>query len=177
MRKSLDAVYRLSGAAAALSLFLIFVLVCLQVAARLLDGAMRLLGLTPLGLIVPSIAEISGFLLAAASFLALAYTLSVGGHIRVGLLVERLAPRPRRVVEALIGMLAAALALYACVAVARLAFKSWTYQDVSFGFVAVPLWMPQAVMALGLAIFAIALVDTTMRNWRSGEFIKSGPEA
>ncbi|WP_195162903.1 TRAP transporter small permease [Mesorhizobium sp. NBSH29] len=177
MRNTLDTIYRLSGGAAAVSLFCIFALVCMQVGARLLDGVMRFLGMTPLGLIVPSIAEISGFLLASASFLALAYTLSIGSHIRVGLFVERLASGPRRIVEGLVGLLATGIAIYACVAMGGLAFKSWTYNDVSFGFVPVPLWLPQAVMTLGLAILAIAIVDLTVRNWRTGNFTKYETEA
>lgn len=168
MRRILDTAYRVAGYAAALALLVIFALVSIQVLARLLDEAMRMAGLTPLGFIVPSIAEISGFLLAIASFLALSYTLTVGGHIRVNLLIERLSPRHRRAVETAVGLAAAALAAYATVAVARLAHKSWTFNDVSFGFVAVPLWLPQGLMALGLALLTIALVDTSWQVARRG---------
>ena len=177
MRKPLDILYRLAGYAAAAALVAIFALVSVQVLARLLDGAMRIAGLTPFGFIVPSIAEICGFLLAVASFLALAYTLTIGGHIRVGMLVERLPPGVRRPVEALVGLFAAGLAVYATVAVAKLAIKSWTFNDVSFGFVAVPLWLPQGIMALGLALLAVALLDVTVAAWRDSKFIQSGPEA
>jgi TRAP-type C4-dicarboxylate transport system permease small subunit len=177
MRRCLDVIYRIAGYVAAISLVAIFALVSVQVSARLLDGGMRLVGLTPLGFIVPSIAEICGFLLATASFLALAYTLTVGGHIRVGMLVERLPAAARRVVEGVTGLLAAFLASYAAVAMARLALKSWNFNDVSFGFVAVPLWLPQAGMALGLALLAIALCDVTWTAWRTRTFLESGSEA
>lgn len=177
MRRVLDAIYRGAGGAAAAAIFAIFALVAVQVSARLLDGAMRLLGLTPFGFIVPSIAEICGFLLGIASFLALAYTLTVGGHIRVGMFVERLPAIGRRVVEALVGLLASAIAIYATVALARLALKSWTFNDVSYGFIPVPLWIPQGLMTLGLAILAVALVDITVKAWRTREYINSGPEA
>jgi TRAP-type C4-dicarboxylate transport system permease small subunit len=169
VRKLLDSAYRFAGYAAAVSLVLIFSLVLMQVGARLVDSAMRLAGLPPLGLIVPSIAEICGFLLAAASFLALAYTLTIGGHIRVGILVERLPQGARRILETATGAAAALLAGYFTYAVGELALKSWRFNDVSYGFVPVPLWLPQAVMAIGLGLLAIALIDVTWRSASRGE--------
>lgn len=168
MHRFLDLTYRVAGYAAAFALLTIFSLVCVQVLARLLDGGMRALGLVPFGFIVPSIAEICGYLLAIASFLALAHTFAAGGHIRVNLLIEQLAPGPRRWIETAVGFAAAALAAYATVAVARLALKSWTFNDVSFGFVAVPLWLPQALMALGLGLLTVALVDTSWQVAKRG---------
>ncbi|MDU0220306.1 TRAP transporter small permease subunit, partial [Escherichia coli] len=89
---------------AAIAIFMIFALVAIQVSARLLDVGLRLVDLQPLGIRVPSIAEICGFLLGTASFLALAHTLVTGGHIRVGVLVNRLGGVARHVVETLLGM-------------------------------------------------------------------------
>lgn len=176
MRKLLDGAYRFAGYAAAGALVLIFMLVLVQVGARLADSAMRLVGLPPLGFIVPSIAEICGFLLAAASFLALAYTLTIGGHIRVGILVERLPAGARRIVETVTGAAAALLAGYFAYAVGELAMKSWRFNDVSYGFVPVPLWLPQAVMAFGLLLLAIALVDVTWRSVARGEPLPGASE-
>lgn len=177
MRRVLDAIYRAAGGVAAAAIFTIFALVAVQVSARLLDGVMRLFGLAPFGFIVPSIAEICGFLLGVASFLALAYTLTIGGHIRVGMLVERLPTSARRLVEALVGLLASGIALYSTVALSRLTLKSWTFNDVSYGFIPVPLWLPQGLMALGLAILSVALLDITLKAWRDKTFVASGPEA
>ena len=132
MRRFLDLTYRVAGYAAAFALLTIFSLVCVQVLARLLDGGMRALGLVPFGFIVPSIAEICGYLLAIASFLALAHTFAAGGHIRVNLLIEQLAPGPRRWIETAVGFAAAALAAYATVAVARLALKSWSMHSLIY---------------------------------------------
>lgn len=173
MRRLIDRTYAVAGVAAALSLFAIFALVGVQVLARLLDGLLRLAGADATGFIIPSIAEICGFLLAAASFLALAHTLAVGGHIRVGLVIERLSPGPRRIVEASVGMLALALSLFATYALAGLAWKSFTYDDVSYGIIAVPLWIPQATMTLGLAILSVAILDVTIRAWRRSQFLSS----
>jgi TRAP-type C4-dicarboxylate transport system permease small subunit len=39
------------------------------------------------------------------------------------------------------------------------ALDSWTFNAVSFGMAKFPLWIPQAVMMLGLMLFWIALLD------------------
>lgn len=174
MRRSLDMLYRAAAWAAAACLLAIFVLVMAQVSLRLLDAAMRLAGQRAFGFIVPSIAEICGFLLAEASFLALAHTLASGGHIRVGMLIDRLG-RARPVVEAGVALLATLLAGYATLAVGRLAWKSWAFNDVSYGIVAVPLWLPQGIMTLGLAILVVSLLDVAWRAWR-GEVLRGGAE-
>lgn len=177
MRRFLDALYRYAGWAAALAIFLIFALVFVQVSARLLDGTLRLFGQRPLGFIIPSIAEICGFLLATASFLALAHTLVVGGHIRVSILIQRLGGRARHIAEVLVGLCAVALSFFMTVAVARLTLRSWTFNDVSYGMVPVPLAWPQAAMTVGLAILTVALADVTVRAWRHRKYIQSGSEA
>lgn len=177
MRRFLDGLYFYAGVAAAVSLFVIFALVATQIGFRLLDSFMRAAGLTPLGLIVPSIAEISGFLLAAASFLALAHTLVRGGHIRVSILIDRLPKGVRRAAEAATGLVAALVAAYATVALARLAWKSFTFNDVSYGFIAVPLALPQAVMTLGLAILTIAILDVAFSVVRKGAVLPGSGEA
>lgn len=176
MRRFLDSLYRGAGWAAALALFLIFALVLVQVSARLLDGVLRLAGSHPTGFTVRSIAEISGFLLAAASFLALAHTLTVGGHIRVGVFIDRLPAAARRIVEGLVGIAATIISVYMTVALARLTWKSWTFNDVSYGFVPVPLALPQAAMTIGLALLSVAILDITVKAWRERAFVDSGSE-
>lgn len=174
MRRMLDLIYAVSGWTAAACLVLIFSLVSIQVLARLLDGAMRLAGQRAYGLLIPSIAEICGFLLAAASFLALARTLTAGNHIRIGMLVERLPASLRRWVEGLVGCAAFALAIHFTVAMGRLTFKSASFGDVSYGMIPVPLALPQGLMTLGLAILAIAVLDVTVTAFREKRFIESG---
>lgn len=176
MRRLLDITYAVSGWAAALCLVAIFSLVLTQILARLLDGALRMAGQPALGFIIPSIAEICGFLLAAASFLALARTLAVGGHIRIGMLIDRLPAGLRRWVEALVGLAAFGLACLATYSLARLTLRSLSFGDVSFGMVAVPLAIPQGVMTLGLAILAVAVLDVTIRAFRESRFLTGGPE-
>ena len=95
MRRALDTLYRAALWASALCLVAIALLVGLQLAGRLLDGALALLHLPRTDFVILSLNEICGYLLAAASFLALAGTLKAGAHIRVTMVLaalERSAP-------------------------------------------------------------------------------------
>lgn len=176
MRRLLDGLYLGAGVAGALAIFLIFLLVGVQVSARLLDALMRLLGLRAFGFIVPSIAEICGFLLAAGSFLALPYTLIRGGHIRIGMVVDRLPTAMRRYTEAVVGLVAAAIASYAALALGRLTAKSLSFNDVSYGIIPIPLALPQGLMTIGLVILAVAILDVSWRVFSRGERLPGAQE-
>ncbi len=168
LRNGLDRLYAFSGAAAALFLILICGIVSLQIGLRALDNLFYLTTGTRYGLMVPSAAEISGFFLAAASFLALAYTLRHGGHIRVNLVIRGLNTAARRLAE--IFSLAVAFILTAFFAwnVLWMVADSWQFHEVSYGIVPVPLWIPQSSMLAGLVILAIALLDDLIVVLRGG---------
>ncbi len=104
----------------------------------------------------------AGYFMAAASFLAFAYTLNNGNHIRVNLLLG-LMGKHRRWGEVWCFAVASALAIYW----ARYAIKTtyWSYKlnDISQGQDATPMWIPQSAMAFGTVVFAIALVDNLVR--------------
>jgi TRAP-type C4-dicarboxylate transport system permease small subunit len=168
MRRFLDGLYVASGVGAAIAILLIFLLVGFQIGARLVDTAMRFAGLRPFGLSIRSLAEICGSLLGTASFLALSYTLVKGGHIRINLVVDRLGVSVRRVVETLIGLLAAGVSLFATTSLARLAWRSYSFGDVSYGTIPIPLALPQGLMTIGLAVLTVAIIDVTWTTWRRG---------
>lgn len=147
LRQLLDRLYLGAGVLAALFLVAIALLILAQVIGRWF------------GVVVPSTEDFSGFFLAASSFLALAYTLRAGGHIRVTLLLHRWSPSVRRGIEITTLAVALALTLYAAWSCIWLVVESYAFEEVSSGYVAVPIWIPQTPMALGLAIFAIALLD------------------
>jgi TRAP-type C4-dicarboxylate transport system permease small subunit len=159
MRKALDRLYIASGWTGALFIALICVLVFVQVLLNLVDRLSSLLTGSAIGLSIPSYSDFTGFFLAAASFFALAYTLREGGHIRVSLVIQNLAPGVRHFVE--IWCVAAALAAsgYFAWYMALLVGESFTYNDLSPGIVAVPIWLPQSAVLAGLAVLSIALLD------------------
>jgi TRAP-type C4-dicarboxylate transport system permease small subunit len=159
MRKVLNALYQASTVLAACCLVAIASLVALQVLGRLLDGARGLFGFEPLGLLVPSLAEIAGFLLVGASFLALAGTLRNGDHIRVSILLQAAPPIAARVLNTWAVAVAFGLAAFFTWHAGWLAYDSYSYNEVSFGIIPIPLVVPQTFMTLGLLVFAVALLD------------------
>lgn len=178
MRPLLDGLYRLSGCLAAVSVAGIAALVCGQVALNVADALMNAVLGRSLGASIPSYAELAGYLLASASFLALAPTWRSGGHIRVTLVLDRLDRRLRRRIE--IGAVGAVAGVTAFLTyyTGALGIESWRYGDVSPGLVPVPLWWPQSIMALGLMILLVAQLDSLIELLAERrERLTNGPAA
>jgi len=147
MRRLLDAVYNACGFLACVFLAGIAVLILLQIAGRL--G----------GVLIPSADDLAGYSMGASSFLALAYALRKGGHIRVTLFLGRFGPRARRWAEIWCLSVSLALIVYAAYWCIFLTVESYDFGDVSPGLLAIPLWMPQIAMSLGISLLAVALLD------------------
>ena len=159
MRRWLDNMYKVSCWLAAGCIACIALLVVSQVFLNLTDRISSMLTGTAIGLTIPSYADFTGFLLAAASFMALAYTLREGGHIRVTLVIGNLPKKVQRMIEGWCIGVASAITLYFTWYTAKLTYESYAYHDLSPGMVAVPIWIPQMAMLTGLAILSIALLD------------------
>lgn len=159
MRKWLDILYKGSCWLGAGCIGLICLLVVCQVLLNLLDRLSTLLTGSAIGLTIPSYADFTGFLLAAASFLALAYTLREGAHIRVVLLVSRLPKKIHSLVEVWCIGFGLVVSLYFTWYAALLTHESYIYHDLSSGMIAVPIWIPQVAMLLGLVVLSVALID------------------
>ncbi len=164
MRVFLDRLYALAGGLAAFFI----VLICLVVSAQILLNILARLGGPSLAYTIPSYADFAGFFLAAASFLGLAYTLRHGAHIRVNLVVQLLAPRPRLWLEVLTLVGGGVMSGYATWFAASLLGQSWRFGDKSPGIIAIPLWVPQIFMVAGLGLLALAFLDTALETWRKG---------
>jgi len=113
---------------------------------------------------IPSYGDFAGYFLAAASFLALSYTLTQGGHIRVNLVLTRLSSRARLAAEIFSLCVSSVVVAFATYYMAKLCMESYEYGDLSPGIIAVPIWMPQSVVLLGLIILTIALLDFLFRT-------------
>lgn len=153
--------YRLCGALAAFCLAMIGVLIALSIANRLL--ALGLGGL----------ANYAGYCMAAASFLALAYTFAHGGHIRVTLVLNHLPAAARRPLEVFCLLVAAGLAGYLAWYAVRMVRVSEMIRDISQGPDATPLWIPQLSMAVGSAVLALAIAERLLLVLR-GAAIEDG---
>jgi len=150
LRKILDAVYFGSGVLAAMFMIAILGIIMLQMAARWF------------GFVVPGSTSYAGYCMAASSFLALAYALNHGAHIRVGLLLNILG-RWRHWGEGWCLLVGGALATYFARYAIKGAYWSWKLHDISQGQDATPMWIPQLAMAFGTTLVAIALWDNLIR--------------
>ncbi|MEM5474329.1 TRAP transporter small permease [Hoeflea sp. AS60] len=165
MRKLLDGIYDVSGLISALLIAGICLLVTTQVMLNLITKT----GLTDMNLTIPSYADFAGYMLAASSFLALAYTLVRGGHIRVNLVLRVLPAKLRLAAEVVAHMLGAGVAGYATFYMYRLTLESYEFGDMSSGIVAIPLYIPQSTLLTGLVVLTVAMIDLTVQIIRSGE--------
>lgn len=168
LRRFLDQLYLASGWFAAVALALICLLVLCQVCLNAIDRISSVLTGSAIGLTIPSYADFTGFFLAASSFLALAYTLRQGEHIRVTLVISRCGPKVRQILEIWSYLLTSGVTLYFAWYTLLLIRESYIYNDLSSGMIAVPIWIPQSAMFAGLVILSIALLDSlvsTVRAW------------
>lgn len=147
MRKFLNGLYLAAGGLAALCVLAICVLMVGQSILR------------EFGVRTGATNDVVAWLCAASAFLAMAHAFKHGDFVRVTLLLEKLGPGPRRVLET------ASLAI-ACLAIGYLAYwatrftwESWQFNDIAGGQLALPMWIPQTTFVAGAWLFFIAVLD------------------
>jgi len=115
--------------------------------------------------------------IAAGSFLAMAYALRRGDHIRVTLILSRLKGRTRYWMEVLCLVVATLLSAYFAWFAAKLVWGSYVYHDVSQNVDATPLWIPQLSMAIGLFGLAVAFAEQLVLTLGTGKLAPGTDEA
>ena len=158
--------YRLGAWGAAVCMVTICALVAFQVTFRLVDALLVLIGMRRLGISITGMSEMASYLLVGATFLSLAYTFVHHAHIRVTLLLSRLPSTKRVWLEALCLLVALVLSLLLAYGLIELARESRDFNDVSSGFLSIPLWIPQTVLATGVGLLCLALVETLVTTLR-----------
>lgn len=147
MRPLLNLLYRSTGALAALFMIGVLAMVITGIVTR------------ELGIYLRGTDDYAGYCMAAAGFLALAYTFKHGEHIRVTLVIERLTGTARKVLEWLTLAFGTGIACTLAFYSVRLVLNSFEFNDISQGVDATPLWIPQLGMAAGTVVLAIAMAD------------------
>jgi TRAP-type C4-dicarboxylate transport system permease small subunit len=110
--------------------------------------------------------EVGGYLLVALTFLSMPVAEAHGAFHRVELIQLRLGPSARiisQIVFDLMSLIASALVTWQ---LTRLTLNSWRAEDVAPTPLQTPLWMPQATMALGMALLCFALIRTMIAKAR-----------
>ena len=147
MRRFLDRLYAASGVLAAICLAAICALMLAQALGR------------EAGILIRGADDIVAWLTAACAFLALGYTFRHGELVRVGLWLERLGPRGRRLAELAALAVTAVFGAYMLWAISRFVYESWKFKEVAQGMIVIPIWIPQMSLVVGCAIFLVAVLD------------------
>jgi TRAP-type C4-dicarboxylate transport system permease small subunit len=163
MTSPLRPLYRACGALAGAAMIALLVLIMANILGRWLGFYLR------------GADAYAGYAMAAASFFALAYALGHGDHIRVTLFLQKLRPGARRVAElwcyAVASLLSALFAYHSI----KMAWWSYSFNDISQSNDATPLWIPQSAMAIGVSVLFLAFVEGFIRVLRGGPL--SGTDA
>lgn len=118
-----------------------------------------------LGLPVVWVPEIVGYLMVALVFLALGETMLAGSHIRIDLLVGRLPPRVRNIVDLLTLTLSTGIAGFFAWHGVKTMMRSLDYgRRDSFGALSTPLYIPQSALPIGLSVLTLALALLACRK-------------
>lgn len=144
---SLGGLYLAAGCLASICL-LVLAEVGLSILAKLIPGV-------PSG--IKGTWEWTGYLLGAAFLLGAGRTLGVGGHLKVTMLEDRVSAKFKswlRIAAALIGL---GITAYLAWAMIGFALRTASRGTLSIA-VGTPLWIPQAIYASGLCIFAFQML-------------------
>jgi TRAP-type C4-dicarboxylate transport system permease small subunit len=147
VRRFLDRLYAASGAFAAICLASICVLMLAQAVGR------------EFGLLIRGADDITSWLCAASAFFALGHTFRHGELVRVGLLIDALKPRARRIAEIVALGISGLFVGYMAWAVTKFVYESWKFKEIAQGLIKIPIWIPQLCFVFGVLIFFIAIVD------------------
>ena len=156
MRRLLDALFEWTGRLAALFILAIFLLMFLASIGRMA------------GWRVGGVNDIVAWCCAAASFFAMAHAFKYGDFVRVSLLIEKLHPAARRVMEIVSLSIAALSVSYLAWWAARFTLESYQFNDMAGGMVAIPIWIPQLSFVIGSFVFVLAVVDELVIVLRGG---------
>ena len=111
---------------------------------------------------IPVAWEYSSYLMAACFTFGAAMTLRAGGHIRVTLVLGRLAPPARRLLEIAASLIATLFVGFLAIAMARFAWTAFSSGQTSISS-GTMLWIPEAVIAFGMVLLALQFLARTIQ--------------
>ena len=156
LRRILDGLYLGGGIVAACFLVAILIIIVLQMLARWT------------GQVFPGATDYAGYCMATASFLAFAYALNHGAHIRVSLVLSAMGSK-RRWGETFCFAVGTVIASYFAWYAVKGTYWSWKLNEISQGLDKTPVWIPQLSMAAGAILLAIAFWDHLVQLIFRGE--------
>lgn len=107
--------------------------------------------------------EFSAYFMGTAFMLGAGYSLRAGAQIRVNVLLDNVPAPVRRWLDVVATLCCAAIGVYLAWALGLLTWLSWTRGSRSIQPSELPLWIPQLVLALGAAQFALQTLARAAR--------------
>ena len=148
----LDALSRFSGYVAAVLVVGIAVLILAEVLCR-----------TVLNISLSFSWEYSAYFLAVSIFLAAAFTLRTGGHVRVMLVSQNVPPRTAHWLDFAATVAGVVIAGWLAWSLSAFAWQSWATGSTSATIDETPLVLPQGAMAFGAVLLTLQLVARAIR--------------
>jgi TRAP-type C4-dicarboxylate transport system permease small subunit len=142
-------VNRVLTVAVGVLVFFCMILITFSITGRYLFG-------TP----VPSTDEISETILVLVIFLPLAYIERQGGHLRIMFLYSRFSERWQNVCDILAKVLVLLLLSLMTWQTLLYALHSWACNEISWGTVSIPLWIPKFSIFFGCLLFSLHVLGS-----------------
>lgn len=111
--------------------------------------------------------EICGYLLVAITFLSLSVSEAHGAYHRVELIQARMSVRHRLWLQLFFDGCAWVVSVLVAWQLGRLAWNAWNAGDVAPTPLQTPLWIPQSVMGLGMAMLCLSLLRSLRAKYRA----------
>jgi TRAP-type C4-dicarboxylate transport system permease small subunit len=111
---------------------------------------------------IPVAWEYSSYLMAACFTFGAAMTLRAGGHIRVTLVLARVQPGPRRLLEVFASLAAMVFTGFLALAMVRFTLSAYERGQTSISSDTL-LWIPQSLVAFGMVLLTLQFLARTIQ--------------
>ena len=108
--------------------------------------------------------EYSGYLMVGLVMLGLSYTLASGSHIRITIVAGQFKGRASQILDLLVILAALALINYALYHSIRMVQDTFAYGILADSISETPLYIPQVLIPVGLALLDLQLVARFLRR-------------
>lgn len=147
MRRGLERIIDAAGALGGFCIFLIFVLMIVAGVGRQLNWA------------VSGVNDIVSWLCAAAAFFAMAHAFRHGDFVRVTLILDKVSPRVRRMIDLVCLVIAAVSVAYLTYSATAFTYESYEFNEMATGLVVIPIWIPQSTFVIGCWLLLAAVLS------------------
>ena len=111
---------------------------------------------------IPGQLELGELLMPPIIFLAITYTQSTGGHVRMTLAIDRLPAGWRRASEVFVKLLSIGVCAVLCFYSARYAWRAWEFRDVTMSPPYFLIWPSALMVPVGLFLLTLRIYLETL---------------